>query len=195
MYAMFSGPLDKNKLWSNQGVAGCRRFLNRFYEMATSPRVGDEELFEGMSLAHKLVQRVTDDIEKLSLNTITSSFMEFINEFVKLPSYPKRAVEMAVQALAPIAPHVSEELWVLLGNAPGIAKAGWPKVLPEYLEKQEVTMVVQVNGKLRARLDVPKDAKEEEVLPLAKEAASKYLEGIEVRKTVFVPNRLVNFVI
>ena len=121
--------------------------------------------------------------------------MEFINEFVKLPVYPKNAVEMAVRALAPIAPHISEELWVLLGNASGVEKAGWPKALPEYLEGQIVTIVVQVNGKLRARLDISKDAIEEEVVALAKEAVSKYLEGGVVRKTIFVLNRLVNFVI
>lgn len=195
MYAMFSGPLDKNKLWSNQGVAGCRRFLNRFYEMVSSDRVKEDNNFEGLSLAHKLVQRVTDAIEKLSLNTIPSSFMEFINDFVKLAVYPKSAVEMAVRVLAPIAPHISEELWVLLGNSPGVQKSGWPSVLPEYLEGQTVTIVVQVNGKLRARLDIMKDASKEEVLALARESASKYLEGCEVKKAIFVPARLVNFVV
>ncbi|MBQ8498354.1 leucine--tRNA ligase [Chlamydia sp.] len=195
MYAMFSGPLDKNKLWSNQGVAGCRRFLNRFYEIVTSSQVKEEESFEALSLAHKLVKQVTDDIEKLSLNTIPSSFMEFINEFVKLPVYSKCAVEMVVRVLAPIAPHISEELWVYLGNPPGIEQAGWPKALPEYLEGHTVTIVIQVNGKLRARLDVGKNANQEDVLMLAREAVSKYLEGREIRKAVFVPNRLVNFVV
>ncbi|CRH46438.1 leucyl-tRNA synthetase [Chlamydia trachomatis] len=163
--------------------------------MVSSDRVKEDNNFEGLSLAHKLVQRVTDAIEKLSLNTIPSSFMEFINDFVKLAVYPKSAVEMAVRALAPIAPHISEELWVLLGNSPGVQKSGWPSVLPEYLEGQTVTIVVQVNGKLRARLDIMKDASKEEVLALARESASKYLEGCEVKKAIFVPARLVNFVV
>ncbi|MEF9497039.1 leucine--tRNA ligase [Chlamydia sp. 04-14] len=195
MYAMFSGPLDKNKLWCNQGVSGCRRFLNRFYEIATSSSVQDIEDPKGMALAHRLVHRVSEDIEKMSLNTIPSSFMEFINEFVKLDIYPKSALAMVVQALAPIAPHISEELWIVLGYAPGIDAAGWPKVDPKYLEDASVTFVIQVNGKLRARLDIDKSTSKEDVLSLAKKAVAKYLEDKEVKKEVFVPNRLVNFVL
>ncbi|BAE81163.1 leucyl tRNA synthetase [Chlamydia felis Fe/C-56] len=195
MYAMFSGPLDKNKLWCNQGVSGCRRFLNRFYELVTSSLVQDIDDPKGMYLAHRLVHRVGEDIEKMSLNTIPSSFMEFINEFVKLDIYPKSALAMVVRALAPIAPHISEELWTILGNAPGIDQAGWPEVDPKYLEDTSVTFVIQVNGKLRARLDISKNAAREEVLSLAREAVSRYLEDKEVKKEIFVPNRLVNFVL
>lgn len=195
MYAMFSGPLDKSKIWSNQGVAGCRRFLNRFYELVTSPEVQDCDDDQGLSLAHKLVFKVTQDIERLSLNTIVSSFMEFLNDYIKLPVYSKKALMMAVQALAPIAPHVSEELWVFLGNAPGVEKAGWPKVEGAYLEDKLCTVVVQVNGKLRARLEIEKDASKEAVLVLARHAAEKYLSGADIKKEVFVPNKLVNFVI
>ncbi|SYX09081.1 Leucine--tRNA ligase,leucyl-tRNA synthetase,Leucyl-tRNA synthetase,leucine--tRNA ligase,tRNA synthetases class I (I, L, M and V) [Chlamydia poikilotherma] len=195
MYAMFSGPLDKNKLWCNQGVSGCRRFLNRFYEMATSSLVQDIDDPKGIALAHRLVHRVSEDIEKMSLNTIPSSFMEFINEFVKLNIYPKAALAMVVQALAPIAPHISEELWTVLGYAPGIDTAGWPKVDLKYLEDTSVTFVIQVNGKLRARLDIDKSTSKENVLSLAKEAVAKYLEDKEIKQEVFVPNRLVNFVL
>ncbi|EPP37326.1 Leucine--tRNA ligase [Chlamydia avium] len=195
MYAMFSGPLDKNKLWSNQGVAGCRRFLNRFYELVTSPSVQEVDDPKGYSLAHQLVHSVSNDIESMSLNTIPSSFMEFLNEFGKLPVYPKGALSMVVRVLAPIAPHISEELWVHLGYSPGIADAGWPEVDPKYLEKSIVTFVIQVNGKLRARLDLDKTASQEQIVSLAKKAVAKYLENKEIKKEIFIPNRLVNFVI
>ncbi len=195
MYAMFSGPLDKNKLWCNHGVSGCRRFLNRFYELVTSSAVQDVDDPKGMALAHRLVHRVGEDIEKMSLNTIPSSFMEFINEFTKLDTYPKSALAMVVRALAPIAPHISEELWTILGYAPGIDKAGWPEVDPKYLEDASVTFVIQVNGKLRARLDIDKNTSQEDILSAARESVAKYLEDKEIKKEVFVPNRLVNFVL
>ncbi|WP_348662673.1 leucine--tRNA ligase [Chlamydia vaughanii] len=195
MYAMFSGPLDKNKLWSNQGVSGCRRFLNRFYELVTSPSVQEVDDPKGLTLAHRLVHRVSEDIEKMSLNTIPSSFMEFLNEFGKLAIYPKTALAMVVRALAPIAPHISEELWTLLGYAPGIDRAGWPEVDSKYLEDTSVTFVIQVNGKLRSRLDVDKSFEKEKIIALAKDSVYKYLENKEIKKEIFVPNRLVNFVL
>lgn len=195
MYAMFSGPLDKNKLWSNQGVAGCRRFLNRFYEMATSTLVQDVDDEEGLALVHRLVSRVTESIEKMSLNTIPSSFMEFFNCFVKLPVYSRKALMMAVQVLAPIAPHISEELWSCLGGTEGVVEAGWPEADFRYLKESIVTIVVQVNGKLRARLTVDEGLSKEVVLALAKESVAKHLGAAIIRKEVFVPGRLVNFVV
>ncbi|EQM62665.1 leucine--tRNA ligase [Chlamydia ibidis 10-1398/6] len=195
MYAMFSGPLDKNKVWSNQGVAGCRRFLNRFYDLVTSNRVQESNDTPSLSLAYKLVNRVTQDLEKMSLNTIPSSFMEFLNDFAKLPVYSREALCIVVRALAPIAPHISEELWMLLGHTPGIDRAGWPKVEAKYLEDAIVTFVVQVNGKLRAKLDVDKNTPKDEILSLARQSVIKHLGSSEIKKEVFVPNRLVNFVL
>ncbi|AGW38996.1 leucine--tRNA ligase [Chlamydia pecorum] len=195
MYAMFSGPLDKNKLWSNQGVAGCRRFLNRFFELVTSSKVQDVDDHQGLALAYKLVHRVTEDIEKLSLNTIPSNFMEFLNHFLKLPVYSKAALALAVRVLAPIAPHISEELWVYLGNDAGIDRALWPQTEERYLQDSLVTMVVQVNGKLRGCLKLDKDLPKDEVLLLARKAVDKYLQDVLIKKEIFVPNKLVNFVV
>ncbi|SGA33429.1 leucyl-tRNA synthetase [Chlamydia abortus] len=121
--------------------------------------------------------------------------MEFINEFAKLDTYSKSALSMVVRALAPIAPHISEELWTVLGYAPGIDNAGWPEVDPKYLEDTSVTFVIQVNGKLRARLDMDKNTSQEDILSAARESVAKYLEDKEIKKEVFVPNRLVNFVL
>lgn len=195
MYAMFSGPLDKNKLWCNQGVAGCRRFLNRLYDLVTSSSVQDIEDQKGLELAHKLVHRVGEDIERMSLNTIPSSFMEFLNEFSALPVYPKTAVRMVIQALAPIAPHISEELWVFLGGSPGIEGAGWPHVDPKYLEDSSVKFVIQVNGKLRGCLVVDRSLAREEIVEKAKKSVAKYLQNHEIKKEIFVSGRLVNFVV
>lgn len=195
LYAMFSGPLDKNKIWSNQGVAGCRRFLNRFYDLVTSPLVQDVQDQEGLTLAHRLVHCVTQDLESMALNTIPSSFMEFLNHFIKLPVYSKEALRMAVIVLAPIAPHISEELWVLLGNEPGIDAAPWPKADSKYLEDSSITVIVQVNGKLRARIEVCKDVPKDQLLVLARQAVEKHLVDVVVKKEIVVPNRLVNFVI
>ncbi|WP_201456995.1 leucine--tRNA ligase [Chlamydia sp. 17-3921] len=195
MYAMFSGPLDKNKIWSNQGVAGCRRFLNRFFELVTSSKVQDVDDREGLVLAYRLVYRVTEDIEKLSLNTIPSTFMEFLNNFLKLPVYSKAALTLAVRVLAPIAPHISEELWLYLGHKAGIDRVAWPVVEEQYLTANRVTVVIQVNGKLRGRLDLNKDLPKDQVLLLARNAVVKYLEGVQIKKEIFVPNKLINFVI
>ncbi|SPN73314.1 Leucine--tRNA ligase,leucyl-tRNA synthetase,Leucyl-tRNA synthetase,leucine--tRNA ligase,tRNA synthetases class I (I, L, M and V) [Chlamydia serpentis] len=195
MYAMFSGPLDKNKIWSNEGVGGCRRFLNRFYDLVTSSKVKDIEDHEGFALAHRLVHRITECIEKISLNTIPSSFMEFLNDFSRLPIYAKGALAMAVRVLAPIAPHISEELWVALGNSPGIDQTNWPRVEERYLVSETVTLVVQVNGKLRGRMQINKGTAEKDVLALSRDLVVKYLEDAQVKKEIYVPNKLVNFVL
>ncbi|MCC5832263.1 MAG: leucine--tRNA ligase [Chlamydiales bacterium] len=196
LYSMFMGPIEKEKVWSTQGVSGCRRFLNRFFEMATSERVVEKENPEGMRLAHLLVEGVTDDVEKLLFNTAISKMMEFLNAFVKLESYPKEAVRMAVQILAPFAPHLSEELWAHLGGRGCVSHHPWPKADSRYLIQEQVTYVVQVNGKLRGRFDLPKDQNEEKIVALAKmdPNIAKHLTG-ELQKVVFVPNKLLNFVV
>ncbi|ANH78937.1 leucine--tRNA ligase [Candidatus Chlamydia sanziniae] len=195
MYAMFSGPLDKNKLWSNDGVAGCRRFLNRFYELVSSESVQDIEDDAGLCLAHRLVHRVTGCIENISLNTIPSFFMEFLNDFSKLSIYSKSALTLAVRVLAPIAPHISEELWVFLGHAPGIDRVVWPEADEKYLVSQTITLVIQVNGKLRGRLEITKDTPKDRVLTLSREIVAKYIGSAQIKKEIFLPNKLVNFVL
>lgn len=196
LYSMFMGPVDKEKVWHTEGVSGCRRFLNRFYEMVVSDKVVDSDDQEGMKLAHRLVQGVTDDIEKLLLNTTISKHMEFLNDFTKLPTYPKKAVKMAIQVLAPLAPHIAEELWQHIGEKGSVTHAPWPTYDPAYLVEESVLYVVQVNGKVRGRYSLPKDATQEAVLAHVKNdpAAQKYLQG-EIVKVVFVPGKLLNIVV
>ncbi len=196
LYSMFMGPIEKEKVWNTDGVNGCRRFLNRFYEMATSDKVTDNHSQEGMQLAHQLVQGATDDIEKLLFNTAISKLMEFVNAFVKLPEYPKEAVKLAVQVLAPLAPHIAEELWQHLGEKGCVSHHSWPVADPKYLVQEKVTYVVQVNGKVRGRFELPKDQNEETIVDLARQdpAVARFLTG-EIKKVIFVPNKLLNLVV
>ncbi len=196
LYSMFMGPIEKEKLWITDGVNGCRRFLNRVYELATSEKVSDLPSEEGFRLGHRLIQGVTDDVEKMLFNTAIAKMMEFINEFTKLPNYPLQIVRLFVQVLAPFAPHLAEELWEMLGGQGSVSQSEWPKADPRYLVEDTVTYVVQVNGKLRGRFDLPKDQSQEVILKQAQEhpQIAKHLSGV-IRKVVFVPNKLLNFVI
>lgn len=196
LYTMFMGPIEKEKVWSTEGVNGCRRFLNRFFEMAVSEKVAEQETLEGLKLGYKLVQGVTEDIEKLLFNTAISKMMEFLNDFTKLPIYPKKVVKMAVQMLAPFAPHMGEELWAHLGEKPSVTHAPWPTVEAQYLVEESATYVVQVNGKVRGRFTLPKECTQEEVFELAKKdpIVAKHLEGA-IKKMIFVPGKLLNIVV
>lgn len=196
LYSMFMGPIEKEKVWTPAGVTGCRRFLNRFYEMATSDKLSDESSEEALRLGHLLVQGVTEDLDRLLFNTAIAKMMEFINDFIKLPYYPKIVVKMAVQVLAPFAPHIAEELWHHFGEKGSITFAHWPVADPNYLTVENVTYVVQINGKLRGQFELPKDQTQEQILALAKEnpQIAKHITG-EIRKVIFVPNKLLNLVI
>ncbi|MGE3953717.1 MAG: leucine--tRNA ligase [Parachlamydiales bacterium] len=194
LYEMFMGPLDREKIWQTDSVNGCRRFLARFYELATSAT--DTENRDATRLAHRLVHAVENAIETLHFNVAIAKLMEFVNALSKLESPPKSALKLATQALAPFAPHLAEEIWELLGQSPSITHAPWPTVDPHHLVDETVTYVVQVNGKLRGRFDLPKDEDEETIVSLAKEDPniSRHLTGT-IQKVIFVPNRLLNFVI
>ncbi len=196
LYTLFMGPIEKEKVWSTESVSGCRRFLNRFYEMAMSDKVKEQDTPEGLKLAHKLVWGVSEDLDKLLLNTTISKLMEFLNDFTKLSIYPKKAVKMAVQMLSPLAPHMAEELWEHLGEKPSVAHAPWPSYDPSYLVEANVLYVVQINGKVRGRYTLPKDATQELVLETAKAdpALEKYLQGT-IQKIVFVPGKILNLVV
>nr|WP_166155810.1 leucine--tRNA ligase [Neochlamydia sp. AcF84]NGY95075.1 Leucine--tRNA ligase [Neochlamydia sp. AcF84] len=197
LYEMFLGPLDKEKVWSSEAVSGCRRFLVRFYEMATSDKLAYEDSEEAFKLGHRLVHGVEKDIEALQFNTAIAKMMEFINDFTKLPLYPRSVVKMATQALMPFAPHLAEEIWELLDCKEALSFAPFPQINENYLVDSHVTYIVQINGKLRARLTLPIDISQEAILEAAEKnpLVTKYLEGQTVQKIVFVPNKLLNIVI
>lgn len=197
LYELFMGPLEKEKVWNTDSVSGCSRFLGRFYDVATSDKVVDEDSEEGIKLAHRLIFGVGKDIEALQFNTAIAKMMEFVNDFIKLPTYPKKSIKLATQALAPFAPHLAEEIWERLGEKELLAYAPFPEADPKYLEDATITYVVQINGKVRGKFELPKNAGEQGVLEAAKKhpQIQKYLEGQVIDKVVFVPNKLLSLVV
>lgn len=197
MYEMFMGPLEKEKIWNTDAVSGCRRFLNRFYDMASSDKVTNEISEEALKLGHRLVHGVGKDIEALQFNTAIAKMMEFINEFTKLPIYPRGVVKMATQCLAPFAPHLAEEAWEMLEIEEPLVYATFPEADEKYLQDEQVTYVVQVNGKVRGRFDLPIDQTQEVILEAARhnQNVTSFLDGREIDKVIFVPNKLLNIVL
>lgn len=197
LYELFMGPLDKEKVWNTDSVTGCKRFLTRFYDMATSDKLSDETSEDALKITHRLIHAVARDIELLQFNTAIAKMMEFINDFTKLPAYPKSCVAMATQALAPFAPHLAEEIWEHLGNKELLAYAPFPSADTKYLEDATMTYVVQINGKVRGRFELPRNETEQVVLEAARKnpQIQKYLDGQTIDKVIFVPNKLLSIVL
>ena len=197
IYEMFLGPLEKEKVWNTEALKGSRRFLDRMYDLVLSEKVSDEENEEASKLGHRLVHHTTKGTELLQFNTAIAKMMEFINDFSKLSVYPKSVLKMAIQCLYPYAPHISSEMWHILGFKDSLADAPYPKVNEAYLEDSVVTYVVQVNGKVRGKFELPKDQTQEQILTIAKDhpIIQKYLQGQNLEKVIFVPNKLLNLVL
>ncbi len=196
LYEMFMGPFDKEKLWNSEAISGCRRFLDRFYALVFSDKVSEEKTPEGMKLAHRLCAGVQKDIEEMLFNTAIAKMMEFVNAFIKLPSYPKKALEIAVQALASFAPHIAEECWEYLGHTESLMYTPYPKVDPKYLTEDNATYVIQVNGKFRGKWDLPKGQTKETLLEAVRkdEKIAKHIAE-DIVKVIFIPEKLLNIVV
>ncbi len=207
LYEMFMGPLEAVKPWSMNGVEGVYRFLARAWrivvdaeaeELRLDPKVKDvEPTKEQAKIIARTVAAVTDDLERLSFNTAISRLMEFTNAFTGMETRPKAALETFTLLLAPMAPHLAEELWQILGHSGSLAYEPWPTFDPSLLKDDEIEVPVQVNGKLRARITVAAeaDASALEAAARADERIAAQLEGKTVRKVVVVPGKLVNFVV
>ncbi|MGR3912138.1 MAG: leucine--tRNA ligase [Candidatus Rhabdochlamydia sp.] len=196
LYEMFMGPFDQEKVWNNDAIQGCFRFLNRFYNLVTSDKLDKNlEEEEGLKLVHRLIFHVEKDLQGMAFNTAIAKMMEFINHFSLLASYPKTAVKIAVQVLYPFAPHIAEEMWELLGEKESLTYAPYPVVNAAYLIDHTALYVIQVNGKLRGKWELPKDKTEEEILEFIREEPQimKHIEG-PIKKVIFVPNKLLNVV-
>ncbi len=196
LYEMFMGPFEREKVWNTDAVNGCRRFLNRFYDTVYSNKVSDASNLEALKLTHRLVDTVTKDIENLQFNTAIARMMEYLNALIPLDQYPRDCLKMAVQMLYPFAPHIAEELWEELGEKQSLITAPIPAVDSQYLVDETAVYIVQVNGKLRGRFELPRDKTEEELMDLVrkKPEMGKHLTG-EIIKTIFVPNKLLNIVL
>lgn len=197
LYELFMGPLEKEKIWNTDAVSGCRRFLNRFYDMVRSEKIVEQESVEAQKLVHPLIAGVTADLEAMQFNTAIAKMMEFINDFTKLSSYPRSTLMVLTQLLAPFAPHVAEEAWSLLGRTDSLSYATFPVADPKFLIATEAVYVIQVNGKVRARLELPVDLDEEVVFRHAEAHphVASYLSGAKVVKRIFVKNKLLSLVI
>jgi len=195
LYEMFMGPFDKEKVWNPESISGCRRFLQRFYDLVTSSKVTDKEEEKGMKLCYKVVSQVQKDIEILSFNTAIAKMMEFLNTFSSLPAYPKKGLACVVQALYPFAPHMAEELWAHLGHKRSIVFEPFPTIDPSMLIEQKGNMVLQVAGKTRGCMELDKNLSQEEVLEEMKRDAQlgKYLQQ-SLKKVIFIPGKLINVI-
>ena len=198
-YEMFMGPLQAMKPWSTQGVDGARRFLDRVYRLYTE-LVSIDETNTNKALEkvyHQTIKKVTDDYENLRFNTAISQMMIFVNEAHKNTNVPLEYVEGFLKLLSPIAPHLAEELWEHIGHTETITYEPWPIHDESKLVDTTVTIVVQINGKLRDKIEVAKDTPSEEVKQkaLASSKVQEYLNNQEPKKVIVVPNKLVSIVI
>ncbi|MCP1125630.1 leucine--tRNA ligase [Bacillus sp. 3103sda1] len=200
LYEMFMGPLDASIAWSENGLDGARRFLDRVWRLLVqdngelSEKITDAPNKNLEKVYHQTVKKVTEDYAELRFNTAISQMMMFINDAYKAETLPKEYVEGFVKMIAPVAPHVAEELWNKLGHNETITYVSWPTFDESKLVEDEVEIVVQVMGKVRAKLTMKKDASKEEMEQLALEAIKEQIEGKTVRKVIVVPGKLVNIV-
>ncbi|MFS1031370.1 leucine--tRNA ligase [Enterococcus casseliflavus] len=202
LYEMFMGPLDASIAWNENGLEGSRKFLDRVWRLIVDEngKMRDRiTTFNDGKLSkvyHQTVKKVTEDFEQLHFNTAISQLMVFVNEAYKADALPYEYVEGFVQLLAPIAPHIGEELWSILGNDHGISYVPWPTFDESALVEDEIEVVFQVNGKVRAKAMVPADAEKAVLEQLAQEneLVQEQLQGKTIRKVIVVPNKLVNIV-
>ena len=208
LYEMFMGPLEMAKPWQTSGIEGVSRFLNRVWRLFfAESEDGDDSIHPSIQdvnadddttkLRHATVAAVTEDIENLRFNTAISRMMEFVNVMNQRDVRPRSVMGDFIKLLAPFAPHLGEELWHRLGHADTIAFESWPTFDPSLLQEDTVTVPVQVNGKVRARLEVSKDLEEDAVVALAREdpAVQKHLADKELRKIIYRPGRMLNLVV
>jgi len=204
LFLMFLGPLERDKPWNTQGIEGIHRFLSRVWRLffdeedrlhsALTDAPADAET---LRLLHRTIAEVTTMTDGLHFNTAISQMMIFVNEMTPRTERPRPALEAFLRLLAPYAPHLAEEIWERLGHAEPIALAPWPEHDPAYLGVATVTVVVQVNGKVRDRHELPADASEEQVKAIAFASAqlAPWLAGKQIVKAVYVPGKLLNVVV
>ncbi|TSC58102.1 MAG: leucyl-tRNA synthetase [Candidatus Peregrinibacteria bacterium Greene0416_19] len=207
MYLMFMGPFTDGGDWSDTGIKGIDRFVQKVWRIINVIKKVDQDSPQLLANLHRTIARVTESLDRLHFNTAISSLMEFFNVLEKEEGMTVESTRTVVRLLTPLAPHLAEELWEMLGG-PAFAKASggkrgfafeqeWPSYDPALLVSDTMTIVVQVNGKMRGSVDMPCDASEADIIAAAKtqENVKKYLEGRSVRKEIYVQGRLVNLVL
>jgi leucyl-tRNA synthetase len=204
LYLMFLGPLERDKPWNTKGIEGVRRFLERSWRLyfddegQLQPQIQDvEPTEESLRVLHKTIDAVTTMTEDLRFNTAISQMMVFVNEMTNMEVRPRSVVETFVLLLAPYAPHLAEEIWSRLGHDTTLTYEQWPDADPQYLAEDLITVVVQVNGKVRDQLEVPADIAQDQIIAqaLATEKIQGWVEGKTIVKQIYVPGKLVNLVV
>ncbi|HNM15476.1 MAG TPA: class I tRNA ligase family protein, partial [bacterium] len=202
LYEMFMGPLTQTKPWSTRGVEGVYRFLQRTWRLFVderdqlSSKVQDvEPTPDQLRVLHKTIKKVQDDIETLSFNTAIAQMMIFVNELTPSDVRPRKVIEPFLLLLAPFAPHIAEELWSRLGHTTSLTYEPFPVFDPAWTVEDTATVVLQVNGKLRDKLEVKKGLDKQTLETMAKEKLGHWVGGKEIVKIVVVPDKLVNVVV
>ena len=202
MYEMFLGPLEYHKPWDTKGIEGVFRFLKKFWRLFHNKQdefvvTDNEPTAEELKVLHKTIKKVMEDIEKFSFNTAVSTFMICVNELGELKCNKRAILEPLTLLLSPYAPHISEEIWSLLGNGKSLEYEAYPEHDERYLVENVFTYPVSFNGKLRFKLDLPIDMPKDEIekAVLAEPDAEKWLQGKQPKKIIIVPNRIINIVI
>ena len=206
LYEMFMGPLEQQKPWSTDGVSGVKNFLDRVWrmivdeaaeELTLNAAVGDYEPTEEQNkVLHKTIKAVTKDLEELSFNTAIARMMEFVNFFTKQSQRPKSVMSQFILVLAPLAPHIAEELWQLLGHEDTLAYESWPAYDDAFAEDSTIEIPIQILGKVRSKIHVPRGTAKDELekAALADAKIAELISGKQVRKVIVVPDRMVNIV-
>ena len=200
LFEMFLGPVEQSKPWDTNSIGGSFRFLNRFWNLVSqcfnNVEAQETATPEELKSLHKLIKKVTQDIEAFSYNTAISAFMICTNELTQLKCTNKEVMKTLVILIAPFAPHIAEELWEQLGGKGSVCDAQWPKWNEEYLVENEVKMAVAFNGKARFEVMLPADADNATVEQAVKadERTAKYIDGKQIVKVIIVPKRMVNIV-
>lgn len=204
LYEMFLGPLEQSKPWDTNGIDGCHRFLKKFWGLFFDNRDSDQLAInnepatkEQLKSVHKLIKKITADIENFSFNTAVSAFMICVNELSQLKCHNKELLEQVIILLNPFAPHISEELWSLLGHTNSVCDAAWPQVNEAYLVEDEQQLTISFNGKARFQMNFAATASSDEIqaITLQDERTIKYIDGKTVVKVIVVPKKIVNIVL
>ena len=202
LYEMFLGPINQSKPWDSNGIDGCFRFLKKTWNLFY-PKNGDwavtdaEPTPENLKSLHKLIKKVSEDIEEFSYNTSVPAFMIAVSELTQQKCTSRAVLEQLVVLMAPFTPHIAEELWHNLGHDTTVCDAPWPVLNEEFLKESSQTLSISFNGKTRFTLNFPADATKEQIeaTALAAEQTQKHLEGKQIVKVIVVPGRIVNIVV
>lgn len=198
MYEMFMGPLQVSKPWATTGLVGVYRFLDRIWRLGDERTITDEPASsEILKVLHKTIKKVSEDTESLNFNTAISQMMVLVNEIYRTESLNREVWETLILLISPYVPHLAEELWQKAGHTESLFKAPWPKYDEKFIIDDVVPVVISVNGKVRSKIDVPRDIDKDELLALARkdEKVCKFLEGKTIVKEIVVPAKLVNFAV